>query len=85
MGGCSGAELSVGVGRAGGSRAPGPETGVGGALGEWGALTESSSLPGGWRPRETPPPRSPRGQTRGHLQWGHQEEAVHSPGPAGET
>ena len=28
-----------------------------------------------------PPPRSPRGQTCGHLQWGHQEEAVHSPGP----
>ena len=56
-----------------------------GALGEWGALTESSSPPGGWGPREAPPSRSPHGQTRGHLQWGDQEEAVHSPGPAGET
>ena len=76
----------MGAGRAGGSRAPGPGTGAGvGALGEWGALTESSSPPGGWGPREAPPSRSPHGQTRGHLQWGDQEEAVHSPGPAGET
>lgn len=59
--------------------------GVAGPSENGGAFKESPSPSGGRGSREAPPLGSPRGQTCVHLQRGDQEEAVHSPGPAGEA
>lgn len=46
---------------------------------------DSFFLPGGCRPGKAPSPRISCGQTCGHIQWGHQTEALHCPGPGGEA
>lgn len=57
---------------------------LGGLLVNGGAFMENS-LPGCRGPGEALTPGSPCGQTRGHIQWGDQAEALYSPGPAGEA